>query len=85
MQGANGQEIEILGKIRTTLVLNDFSFEVDAIVCDILPDGILGQGFLLNHATSIDYKNNTIYTEKARIKCWTGGQARAIMPSGHFL
>lgn len=76
MLGANGQPIEVLGQIPTTITLEDSDFEVCAIICDIVPDGILGQDFLLKHATSIDYSNSTIYTDINQIKCWVGGEAQ---------
>lgn len=47
------------------------------LVCDIVSDGILGQDFLLSHATAINYKNSLINTKSFQIKCWIGGEANA--------
>lgn len=72
LQGANGKDIMVLGRVRTTLMLGKGCFDVEAIVCDIIPDGILGQDFLLQHASKIDYDETTIYTDRANISCWIG-------------
>lgn len=77
MLGANGQEIEMLGKVHISILLDGSSYDVTAIVCDIVPDGILGQDFLLEHATHIDYNNTTIHTHQKPINCWIGGQTQA--------
>jgi len=69
MYGANGHEIEILGTLQTTMMLGDNAFDVCAIVCDIVPDGILGQDFLIAHATTIDYSSSMIHTSQKPIKC----------------
>ncbi|XP_053376865.1 uncharacterized protein LOC128547752 [Mercenaria mercenaria] len=76
MQGANGHGIELYGRIRVTLRLGDSSFDTHAIVCDIVPDGILGQDFLLRHASNIDYDKTTIFTDRTPINCWVGGEAQ---------
>ena len=77
MLGANGQEIQIFGKTTLPLSFGKAIFYVDVIVCDIIPDGILGQDFLLKHASRIDYKSLNIITEQGSIKCWIGGEAEA--------
>lgn len=77
MQGANGQEITVCGQIKTQLYLGNSSFDVNAIVCDIVPDGIIGQDFLLRYASNIDYSKAVIYTDRTQINCWIGGEAQA--------
>ena len=47
VRGANGGDIEVLGIADIQLKLGGVCFCQTAIVCDILPDGILGQDFTI--------------------------------------
>ncbi len=73
VKGANGADISVHGYTNIDLELGGSSFKQPIIVCDILPDGVLGQDFLLKFANKIDYKKLTIDTGVARIPCWIGG------------
>ncbi len=53
-------------------------FKQFIIVCDILPDGVLGQDFLLKYASKIDYRRLLIDTAIASIPCWIGGETEAV-------
>ena len=77
MLGANGHEIDIYGRTTLQLTFGDTTFQTSLIMCDIVPDGIIGQDFLLRHASRIDYKSLAIFTNQGRIKCWIGGEAEA--------
>lgn len=78
VKGANGADISVHGYTDIDLELGGSSFKQSIIVCDILPDGVLGQDFLLKFANKIDYKKLTIDTGVARIPCWIGGETEAI-------
>ena len=73
--GANGQEIKVYGQATLEIMMGDVMYKQLTLVCDIMPDGILGQDFLLKHATGIDYRSICIYTPQTKIPCWIGGEA----------
>ena len=78
VRGANGGDIEVLGIADIQLKLGGVCFCQTAIVCDILPDGILGQDFMLRFASRIDYKKLQIETSVNTIPCWIGGEAESV-------
>ena len=69
VRGANGGDIEVLGIADIPLELDGVCFFETAIVCGILPDGILGQDFMLKFASRIDYKKMLIETSVNTIPC----------------
>ena len=55
-----------------------FLFFQTAIVCGVLPDGILGQDFMLKFASRIDYKKMLIETSANTKPCWVGGESESV-------
>jgi hypothetical protein len=45
----------------------DTSFEHNVLVCDILPEGILGQDFLSKYVLKIDYRKLCLCLETMEI------------------
>ncbi len=78
VKGANGVDIDVQGYTDIMFELGGGCFKQSTIVCDILPDGVLGQDFLLKYASRIDYKRLLIDTSIASIPCWIGGETEAI-------
>ena len=78
VRGANGGDIEVLGIADIPLELGGVCFFQTAIVCGILPDGILGQDFMLKSASRIDYKKMLIETSVNTIPCWVGGESESV-------
>ena len=78
VRGANGGDIEVLGIADIPLELGGVCFFQTAIVCNILPDGILGQDFMLKFASRIDYRKMMIETSVNTIPCWVGGESESV-------
>lgn len=78
VRGANGGDIEVLGIADIPLELGGVCFFQTAIVCSILPDGILGQDFMLKFASRIDYRKMMIETSVNTIPCWVGGESESV-------
>ena len=78
VRGANGGDIEVLGIADLPLELGGVCFFQTAIVCGILPDGILGQDFMLKFASRIDYRKMLIETSVNTIPCYVGGESEAV-------
>ena len=78
VRGANGGDIEVLGITDIRLELGGVCFFQTAIVCNILPDGILGQDFMLKFASRIDYRKMMIETSVNTIPCWVGGESESV-------
>ena len=78
VRGANGGDIEVLGIADLPLELGGVCFFQTAIVCSILPDGILGQDFMLKFASRIDYRKMLIETSVNSVPCWVGGETESV-------
>ena len=78
VRGANGGDIEVLGIADIPLELGGVCFFQTAIVWGILPNGILGQDFMLKFASRIDYKKMLIETSVNTIPCWVGGESESV-------
>ena len=76
VRGVNGRDIDVIGIADIPLELGGVCFFQRAIVCGILPDGILGRDFsLLKFATHTDYKKMLIETSVNTIPYWVGGES----------
>jgi hypothetical protein len=51
------------------MLIADTLFHHQFIICDITPDAILGQDFLLRHVKKIDYQQQLLQTDNTDIKC----------------
>ncbi|CAC5391227.1 unnamed protein product [Mytilus coruscus] len=76
LQNVNGTNLTTYGMVNLEFSLRDAIFRHQFIVCDITPDAILGQDFLLKHVKKIDYRSHILQTENSDIKCWVGGEFR---------
>ncbi|CAG2217764.1 unnamed protein product [Mytilus edulis] len=76
LQNVNGTNLTTYGMVTLEFSLRSAIFRHQFIVCDITPDAILGQDFLLKHVKKIDYRSHILQTENLDIKCWVGGEFR---------
>jgi hypothetical protein len=60
------------------MLIADTLFHHQFIICDITPDSILGQDFLLRHVEKIDYQQQLLQTDNTDIKCWIGGKFQMV-------
>ncbi|KAL3852496.1 hypothetical protein ACJMK2_016125, partial [Sinanodonta woodiana] len=74
VQGVNGQHLQVYRQVLLNILFGGVPYAQTAIVCDIMPEGILGQDFMLKFASKIDYKNLSIQTNYGDIQCWIGGE-----------
>ncbi|CAC5425538.1 unnamed protein product [Mytilus coruscus] len=70
LQNVNGTNLTTYGMVNLEFSLRSAIFRHQFIVCDITPDAILGQDFLL--VKKIDYRSHILQTENSDIKCWVG-------------
>lgn len=75
VKNVNGVEINVYGHTSITIKLGKNEYFHQVIVCDISPDGILGQDFMLEHVKKIDYEKYILHTESDQISCWLGGNS----------
>ncbi len=80
ISGVGGTNIPVLGFADMTIAIEGRSFTNKVVVCDVVPDGILGQDFLLNHVTYIDYRKLQLLTTASPIRCWISGEAEMVCP-----
>ena len=64
LQNVNGSDLTILGSSNIEISIGESSFFHEFIICDITPDAILGQDFLLKYVKKIDYQTHVLKTEK---------------------
>lgn len=74
----NGNEVDVHGSTHVNITINDITYNVPVIVCDISGDAILGQDFLLKNVKKIDYRKLSLITVDGDISCWIGGEAEMI-------
>lgn len=67
MKDVKGSIITVYGTATMTFKLGSHEYAHKVIVCDIVPDGILGQDFMLHHVKSVDYQNYLIHTSHDQI------------------
>ena len=75
MKNVNGIDINVYGHANISIKLGKNEYFHQVIVCDISPDGILGQDFMLEHVKKIDYEKYMLHTETGQISCWLGGNS----------
>ena len=69
---AGSNQINCHGQTDINITLNGSNFIIDALVCDVSQDGIIGQDFLLKYVENIDYKRGKIVTQCNEIPCFVG-------------
>ena len=75
VKNVNGIDINVYGHTNITKKLGKNEYFHQVIVCDISPDGILGQDFMLEHVKKIDYEKYILHTDTDQISCWLGGNS----------
>lgn len=78
MKDVKGSNINVQGTANVVFKLGNFEYRHPVIVCDILPDGILGQDFMLKHVKSVDYENYMLHTANDQINCWIGKKTSMV-------
>ena len=75
VKNVNGIDINVYGHTHITIKLGKNEYFHQVIVCDISPDGMLGQDFLLERVKKIDYEKYILHTGTDQISCWLGGNS----------
>ena len=79
IKDVNGDNPKIYGTVQIKINFEKETFEHSVIICDILPEVILGQEFLLlKNVTKIDYCRLKLSTYAVDIPCWIGGEAEMV-------
>ena len=78
IKDANGKNLKTYGTGQMKIIFSDNIFEHNVLVCDILPEGILGQYFLLQYVLKIDNRKLCRCLEIMEIPCWIGGEAEMV-------
>jgi len=78
IKDVNGENLKVYGTVQIKINFEKETFEHSVIICDILPEGILGQDFLLKNVTKIDYCKLKLSTYTVDIPCWIGGEAEMV-------
>ena len=78
IQNVNGTDLRTHGCVDLEMLIADTLFHHQFIICDITPNAILGQDFLLRHVKKIDYQQQLLQTDNTDIKCWIGGKFQMV-------
>ena len=70
VKNVNGIDINVYGHTNNTIKLGKNEYFHQLIVCDISPDGILGQDFMLEHVKKLTMRN--IYYIQTQIRYLVG-------------
>ena len=62
MQSVDGKNIKVYGSAEVNISFDDSHMRHTVIVCDITPEGILGQDFLLKHIKTWDLETPCLRT-----------------------
>jgi hypothetical protein len=63
----NGNPLQLHGKLTCSLTLGSADYRLSCLICNISQDAILGQDFLLQYVSKIDYKKQILTTEFGNI------------------
>jgi hypothetical protein len=74
----NGSNLTVYGYTNVLLTIGNQEYEHSVIVCDIIPEGIIGQDFLLAYVNKIDFQRYIIHTAKDKIQCRVGVGANMV-------
>ncbi|CAG2212340.1 unnamed protein product [Mytilus edulis] len=78
IKDVNGNTIIAYGQSIMNLNFNGKQFPQTIIVCDISPDAIIGQDFLLHYVNKIDYQRMVLQTSLTDIQCWVAGETQMV-------
>ncbi|CAC5414123.1 unnamed protein product [Mytilus coruscus] len=78
IKDVNGNTITAYGQSIMNLNFNGKLFPQTIIVCDISPDAIIGQDFLLHYVNTIDYQRMVLQTSLTDIQCWVAGVTQMV-------
>ena len=74
----NGISLQVFGCTDLNMKIGNSVYTHKVIICEMAPDGILGQDFLLQHVKKIDYQSHRMHTFQDIVQCWTGGEANMV-------
>ena len=74
----NGRNLCVYGCADVCLEIGNSEYTHQVIVCDMTPDGILGQDFLLKYVKKIDYHSYRMHTQNDIVQCWSGGESDMV-------
>jgi hypothetical protein len=74
----NGNPLQLHEKLTCILILGSADYRLNCLICNISQDAILGQYFLLQYVSKIDYKKQILTTEFGNIQCLIGGEAEMV-------
>ncbi len=69
-----GSDLRVYGQFDFNVKIGTSEYKHSMLVCEMSPEVILGQDFLLKHVKKIDYCRQQLHTETDVIHCWTGGE-----------
>ena len=73
MKDVTGKEIKVYGTVELPINLGGTDYWQKVTICEMAPDGILGQDFLLQYVKSVDYEKYTLKMKTcSTIQCWLG-------------
>lgn len=79
MQSVDGKNIKVYGSAEVNISFDDSHMRHTVIVCDITPEGILGQDFLLKHIKTWDLETPCLRTrQNSEIRLETGGETQVV-------
>ena len=79
IKDVNGENLKVYGTVQIRINFEKETFEHSVIICDILPEGILGQDFVVvEECNQIDYCRLKLSTYTVDIPCWIGGEAEMV-------
>jgi transposase InsO family protein len=74
VQGVNGSSIKTYGYADVLISFGPTQTQHEVIICDITPDGVLGQDFVLKHIKTWDFDSLSMRTRQEKeIRCHFGG------------
>ncbi|XP_046583617.1 uncharacterized protein LOC124290833 [Haliotis rubra] len=73
--GVNGAGLKVEGHAVMDIILDGHKYTHPIFVCEVFPDAILGQDFLLKHVSAIDYKRLKLNSRNSSLSCWIASEA----------
>ncbi len=78
LHDVNGNKLRVYGRADIPIDIQNKQFIHNVIICDMTPDGILGQDFLLQNIKSVNYETYEMITNSGNIQCWVGGGSSMV-------
>jgi hypothetical protein len=78
LRDINGSSLKVYGSANIVMTIGRSDYQVPVAVCDITPDGVLGQDFLLQNVRKLDYEKYILHTSTDSIHCHVGEGTRTV-------